>query len=249
MSMNFTLNKELSPRALLASVLALSLLAFAGSSANASILVNGSFEADGVAPGGVQAPASWKLAGQDRIKQFDLDINPQDGDWQMQLQNNRSELYQTVTVPVGGLDYTLSGWIANRDNGNHHMPGMGDTHVDTIPVQLELLSGTYTSPNEGVTGQSDPVPAFTGTIFASTTAASPDFDAPRGTYVNWTRTYDALPAGDYTVWMTNGWRGGSNRSEQGMFDNFSFGVIPEPASLALFGLGAFGCLCIRRRIS
>lgn len=219
---------------MIAGVLALG--AFAASSASANILVNPGFETDTI---GSVPETGWTRVGQDVVKGVDLGITPHGGTQQMQLQNDFSQLYQTVTIAAAG-EFELSMWVANRDDGNHYMPALTDTHVDTVPVQFELLSGTYVPPD------TDPA-NFSGTIVAADTYVTADFDDPKGTYVNWTRSYDSLAAGTYTVWITNGRRGGSTRSEQGMFDDITLTAIPEPATLGMVAAFGGGILFIRRR--
>jgi hypothetical protein len=135
-------------------------------------------------------------------------------------------------------------WVANRNNNNHYMPSMTENYADTVHVQFELLQGDYSL---GVdTDYTDFV--ANQTIVTADSYVSADFDDPKGTYVNWTRTYDSLAAGTYTVWITNGTRGnGSNRSEQGMFDDITMTAIPEPATLGLVAAFGGGILFIRRR--
>jgi hypothetical protein len=218
---------------------ALAVGAIAASSASANILVNPGFETDTIG----QVPLTgWTRINQDVVKGTDLDITPHGGTQQMQLQNDFSQLYQVVTIAEAG-EFELSMWVANRNNNNHYMPSLTDTHVDTVPVQFELLQGDYSlgvdiAYTDFVANQ---------TIVAADTYVTADFDDPKGTYVNWTRTYDSLSAGTYTVWITNGTRGGSSRSEQGMFDDITLTAIPEPATLGMVAVFGGGILFIRRR--
>jgi alpha-L-fucosidase 2 len=86
-------------------------------------------------------------------------------------------------------------WIANRSDPIHHL-----NSVASGQVTFQLLD----SGNNVVTPGS---------------SVSPDYDAPRGTYVQWTRTYKGLAAGTYTIKVFTGANTGS--ANQGMVDDFS----------------------------
>ena len=122
-------------------------------------------------------------------------IGPHGGSRQCQMQRDTgSTLSQTVTIPTPG-SYVLGMWIANRSDPIHHL-----NSVASGQVTFQLLD----SKNNAVTPSS---------------SVSVDYDAPRGTYVQWTRTYKGLVAGTYAVKVFTGANPGS--ANQAMVDDFS----------------------------
>jgi len=172
------------------------LLAVAGP-AEANLIKNPGFEMDF---NGDLNPDFWVRSGLDRVKDDDLGITPYEGSFQFQLQSTGS-LTQQVTVPTAG-QHDLSMWIASRPHGSHHLGPIGNNEVK---LQLLDASNAVVVPDSEVTG---------------------DYDSPRGTYVEWTRTYNSLAAGTYTLELrSDGPGGGAN---QGMVDAFSLVGPPGP---------------------
>lgn len=117
------------------------------------------------------------------------------GSSQCQMQRDTgSTLSQAVTISTPG-SYVLSMWIANRNDPTHHLNA-----VASGQVTFQLLG----SGNK---------------VVAPISSVSPDYDVPRGTYVQWARTYKGLAAGTYTVQVCTGTNPGS--ANQGMVDDFS----------------------------
>jgi len=109
-------------------------------------------------------------------------------------------LRQTGYLPAG--NYSLGVWVCSRNDATHHFVAGQFT--------LQLLDGS-----------SNVVPPVA--------SSSPDYTAPMGTYVQWTRSYTNLPAGNYTVQVSNGTGAGSN---QGWVDDFSLEVLAPPTVLS-----------------
>lgn len=204
-----------------ATLAVLTVAAFAlPSQAQANLILNPGFESDF---DGDLSPDNWSFTGGDRVKDFDLGIAPHSGNLQWQFQGDNSTLSQAVTLADAG-DYELSMWIAARNDGNTF------NTVASGEVQFELLDNTLT-----------PV--------APVSSVSADYDAPKGTYVQWTRSFSGLAAGNYTVRVSTGDGFGAN---QGMGDDFSLTFIPpvlapEPSTLVLAALSMVGLVGTRRR--
>ena len=152
-------------------------------------IVNPGFETGLISP--------WVYVGDagNAIVGSNLGISPHRGSSQCQMQRDTgSTLSQTVRVPTPG-SYVLSMWIANRNDPTHHLKTVGSGQVT-----FQLLD----SGNK---------------VLAPASSVSADYDAPRGTYVQWTRTYKGVTAGTYTVQVCTGTYPGS--ANQGMVDDFS----------------------------
>ena len=184
-------------RTTIAVVLAVGMFLALTGTARANLILNPGFEADS---NGDQSPENWSYTGGDRVKDFDLGIAPHSGSFQWQFQNNNATLSQPVTLTDAGA-YELSMWIANRNDGGNHL-----NTVASGQVKYELLDNL-----------SNPV--------TPDGSASADYDTPRGTYVQWTRSFDSLLPGDYTVRVSTGVGSGAN---QGMGDDFSLIAVGPP---------------------
>ena len=182
----------------IAMLLAVGMLLAPAGAVQANLIQNPGFEAD---YDGDLNPDNWSFTKGDRVKDFDLGIAPHSGALQWQFQNDNATLSQTVAIPAAGA-YDLSMWLANRNDGNHHL-----NTVASGQVKFELLDNL-----------SNPV--------TPDSSASPDYDAPRGTYVQWTRSFNSLAAGNYTVLVSTGDGPGAN---QGMGDDFSLVATGPPA--------------------
>ena len=193
--------------------LSLSSALFAGSAHAVNLIENPGFESDSDG----DAPTAWTLLGSDRVKDFDLDITPHGGAVQMQLQNDDSRLLQSVTVSEAG-SYELSMWVANRDNASHHMSAASGSDGARLELHAGPSASALITPDAEVTA---------------------DYDSPRGEYVQWTRTYNLISPGTYTVLASNGIGTGA---EQAMFDDFSFeqtGGPPGPEITSFTAPAAF----------
>ena len=201
-----------------------------GSQANADLIVNGSFEDN---PPGTAVPTGWSVLETADVVKSDVNgstattldgVGAQDGDNAFQLQDTvgATRLSGLTSDPFSvdaAGDFSLSAFYANRVNN----PG-----ADLFT--LDLLDSM-------------------GNIVASTSDVSPDLidGTNDGVYVQYTRTYTGLDAGDYSVQLS----GSKERSQllQGTVDNISFvstTAVPEPTSVALLGLGG-ALMMIRRR--
>ena len=192
-------------------VLAFSLVVVTAASAN--LILNPGFEADF---NGDTNPNNWNFTAGDRVKDFDLGIAPHSGNLQWQFQNDFATLTQAVTLTDAGF-YELSMFIANRDDPVNHL-----NTVASGQVTFELLDNTLTP-------------------IVPSSSVSTDYDAPRGTYVQWTRTFNFLTPGNYTVRVATGNGPGAN---QGMADDFS--LVPEPSTALLTGMGLVALSAMRR---
>ena len=181
----------------LAMLLAVGMLLGLAGAARANLILNPGFEADS---DGDLNPDFWTRSGLDRVKDFDLNIAPYEGNFQFQLQSTGT-LTQQVVLPAAG-QYNLGMWIASRPDNTHHLGPIGNNEVK---LQLRDASNVVVAADSAVTG---------------------DYDAPRGTYVEWTRTYNSLAAGTYTVEVRSD--GPGSGANQGMVDAFSLVGPPGP---------------------
>jgi hypothetical protein len=159
-------------------------------------------------------PTHWVIVSGDVVKGDDLGITPHGGIRQYQFQNSPNASLSQGVVLSGG-DYFLSMWIAARPEA-----GVGIVAAD-VTFQLRDSSLAVVSPSSSV---------------------SPGFNYDTPTYVNWTRNYTGLTAGNYTVRVATGTGQGAN---QGMVDDFSLTVVPEPTSAVLL-IGGLGMSLLRR---
>ena len=161
-------------------------------------------------------PTDWIQVSGDKVKGIDLGITPHGGIRQYQFQGSpNASLSQGVALSGG--DYFLSMWIAARPNS------FGIVAED---VTFQLLDSSLA-------------------VVSPSSSVSPVFNYDTATYVNWTRSYTGLTAGNYTVRVATGV--GRGNPNQGMVDDFSLTAVPEPSAFALLGLGAFGLIVRRRR--
>ena len=165
-----------------------------------------------------QDPTDWVKVSGDRVKGVDLGITPHQGIRQYQFQESpNASLSQGVSLSGG--DYFLSMWIAARPRA--------DFGIVAADVTFQLLDSS-----------SAPV--------SPSSSVSPGFNYGAATYVNWTRSYTGLTAGDYTVRVATGI--GQGNPNQGMVDDFSLTAVPvpEPTSAVLL-IGGLGMLLLRRK--
>jgi hypothetical protein len=87
---------------------------------------------------------------------------------------------------------------------------------------------------------------FTATIGATSATFDLDFDADGSVDASRTITINAALK-KYNLLRLGGPSDVSSAGGGGHFDNLSIEVIPEPATLALLGLGLVGVLAVRRR--
>ena len=189
---------EVKTRKTIAALLAVGMFLGVAGAARANLILNPGFEADF---DGDLNPDNWVRTGLDRVKDFDLNITPYEGNFQFQLQNAGGSLTQQVVVGTAG-QYDLSMWIANRPDGTHHL---GSAASGQVKLQLRDSSNAVVAPDGAVTA---------------------DYDSPRGTYVQWSRSYDNLPAGTYTVELRSD--GPGSGANQGMVDAFSLIAVGPP---------------------
>jgi hypothetical protein len=62
-------------------------------------------------------------------------------------------------------------------------------------------------------------------VVSPSSSVSPGFNYAAATYVNWTRNYTGLTAGNYTVRVATGIGQGVGQPNQGMVDDFSLTVL------------------------
>jgi hypothetical protein len=165
-------------------------------------------------------PTDWVKVSGDRVKGVDLGITPHQGTKQYQFQNT-PDASLSQGVALSGGDYFLSMWIAPRPNSTNFLVA--------ADVTFQLLDNTLA-------------------VVSPSSSVSPGFNYSAATYVNWTRNYTGLTAGNYTVRVATGIGQGVN---QGMVDDFSLAVaaVPEPSTyaMALAGLACGGFSMWRRR--
>ena len=187
-------------RTTIAALLAVGMFLSLAGLAQANLIHNPGFEADF---DGDANPDNWTKTGTGWVKDPDLGINPYEGSLQFQLQSTGT-LTQQVVLPAAG-QYDLGMWIASRPDASHHL---GPIANNEVKLQLRDASNVVVAPDSAVTG---------------------DYDSPRGTYVEWARTYNSLAVGTYTVELrSDGPGAGAN---QGMVDAFSLTGPPAPPNL------------------
>jgi hypothetical protein len=162
-------------------------------------------------------PTHWVKVSGDRVKGVDLGITPHEGIRQYQFQNS-PDASLSQGVALSGGDYFLSMWIAAR-------PSFFGIVARDVTFQLLDSSLAVVSPSSSV---------------------SPGFNYDTPTYVNWTRNYTGLTAGNYTVRVATGFGQGPTEPNQGMVDDFSLTVVPEPTSAVLL-IGGLGMSLLRRK--
>ena len=160
-----------------------------------NILLNPGFELDDF---GDVVPMHWGQSGQDRVKGTDLGVTPHAGSKQYQLQANNSMIYQAVTLASG--TYHMSMWVASRNSSSYFL--------DNGKVHFELVAGDHT-----------------GVPLSPDVSSSPDITAPKGVYYQWTRTFNRVSAGTYTL------RVRLNPDGQGMVDEFSLVKLPPKGTV------------------
>ena len=140
----------------------------------------------------------------------------------LQVQTNVSgstqDAYQQVTIPTPG-SYTLT-MDADRRNDNVNFNGS---------MILELWSGSLTVFNVGS--------AITPSSFSSPVLTT--------TFQQFSRTYNSLAAGSYTVRVGGLHAGGSDF--QAGIDNVDISLVPEPSGLVFAAGGLGGVLLAARR--
>jgi len=162
-------------------------------------------------------PTHWVKVSGDVVKGIDLGITPHGGNRQYQFQQS-PDASLSQGVALSGGDYFLSMWIAARPRA--------DFGIVAADVTFQLLDSSLA-------------------VVSPSSSVSPVFNYDTATYVNWTRSYTGLTAGNYTVRVATGV--GRGNPNQGMVDDFSLTAVPEPSAFALLGLGAFGLIVRRRR--
>jgi len=111
--------------------------------------------------------------------------------------------------------------------------------------------GTGVLPHGSMTGRNvtswvkdSSISTTTGTWYLSLTGLPGGYDWRDGT--QWSTTpLSGLPSGDVTRFGI-AWKQDSN-SDAGAVDNFVISDVPEPATLALLGLGGIGLILGRKR--
>ena len=170
-----------------------------------------------------QDPTNWVKVSGDRVKGFDLGITPHEGIRQYQFQNS-PDASLSQGVALSGGDYFLSMWIAARPRA--------DFGIVAADVTFQLLDSSLA-------------------VVSPSSSVSPGFNYAAATYVNWTRNYTGLTAGNYTVRVATGIGQGLDQPNQGMVDDFSLtgAAVPEPSTyaMALAGLACAGYSLFRRR--
>jgi len=170
-----------------------------------------------------QDPTNWVKVSGDRVKGFDLGITPHEGIRQYQFQNS-PDASLSQGVALSGGDYFLSMWIAARPRA--------DFGIVARDVTFQLLDSSLA-------------------VVSPSSSVSPGFNYDTATYVNWTRSYTGLTAGNYTVRVATGIGQGLDQPNQGMVDDFSLtgAAVPEPSTyaMALAGLACAGYSLFRRR--
>jgi hypothetical protein len=163
-------------------------------------------------------PTDWDKVSGDRVKGVDLGITPHEGIRQYQFQNS-PDASLSQGVALSGGDYFLSMWIAARPRA--------DFGIVARDVTFQLLDSSLA-------------------VVSPSSSVSPGFNYDTATYVNWTRNYTGLTAGNYTVRVATGV--GQGPPNQGMVDDFSLTVVsvPEPTSAVLL-IGGLGMLLLRRK--
>ena len=179
--------------------------AFTVQAANANRLLNPGFQDDAPAQDKTTA-APWTKVLNGGYQGIDLTGTmggtPHGGNAHWRLQGNNTVLQQTVYLAAG--NYSLGVWVCSRNEPTHHFVAGQFT--------LELLDNG-------------------SNVVTPSTFSSPDYTAPLGTYVNWTRSYVNLPAGDYTVKVSNGVGAGAN---QGWVDDFTLTESSPSGGYALW---------------
>jgi hypothetical protein len=160
-------------------------------------------------------PTHWVKVSGDVVKGIDLGITPHGGNRQYQFQQS-PDASLSQGVALSGGDYFLSMWIAARPNS------FGIVAED---VTFQLLDSSLA-------------------VVSPSSSVSPVFNYDTATYVNWTRSYTGLTAGNYTVRVATGV--GRGNPNQGMVDDFSLTVVPEPTSVVML-IGGLGMSLLRRK--
>ena len=170
-----------------------------------------------------QVPTDWVIVSGDKVKGVDLGITPHEGIRQYQFQGSPNASLSQGVALFGG-DYFLSMWIAARPRA--------DFGIVAADVTFQLLDSSLA-------------------VVSPSSSVSPGFNYDAATYVNWTRNYTGLTAGNYTVRVATGIGQGVGQPNQGMVDDFSLtgAAVPEPSTyaMALAGLACGGYAMFRRR--
>jgi len=210
-------------------------LALTGS-VQANLILNGGFENSAIGHGASWDIGPWSQGGGESNRIIDglaseggspnenWIVYPLEGLREYRLQGSSADYYieQTIALPAG--DYALSAWFAGRNNYS-----VNYLVTSTVALELRNSGGTVITPG------------------ASSTPAIPEHGggSQTGHWVNWTRDYSSLAAGDYTVRVT---KGSSGVFQQGWVDDVSLTLIPEPSTIAMatIGLLALGLYGRRR---
>jgi len=152
---------------------------------NVNLLTNGSFE-DSPLGTNVNPVTGWSLTGMNGLIDGVNDsrsvveswgVIPEDGDRQFRFQGT-SNLFIEQTITLDGGDYSLSAWFAGRNNApSNYLP------TSSVVFELRNSGGTVITPVES-SSPSIPENSTGGTT---------------GSWVNWTREYTGIAAGDYSV--------------------------------------------------
>jgi hypothetical protein len=154
----------------------------------------------------------------------------------------------------------LSGWTANGEvtvgnNGSYNYAslyaGLGQDAYTTFSQTLHLDAGDVLTgnaqffANDYIPYNDDAFVSINGfNLFASSVGAVGDFGTSALTSFNWIAT----TAGDYVLTAGVANRGDNSAPSELQVSNFAVATnVPEPASIALMGLGLIGVAAMRRK--